>query len=362
MASFLDERESKSTFEDKISKLSENTKISIESAIRSFDRFCEDHYKHSSIEVLQELKIFKGDDIHDKTRTVIQNWIDWQYSQGNLTSSIKQNVSRVKKLLRHNGIKVHFEDFTDPLEYTSEIEEELHELTLEEIQKIFTVAKPQKIGFYLALISTGARPAELLQVRKKDIELGGKRVKIRIEAENTKTRSGRSVWLTKEATKYLMIRLRGLQDNDLVWGTHEKSHYAENNEGVIFSRYVDKVGLGDKYRSNGYRKITLYSFRSYFFGKAADVHREGYAHKMTGHGGYLPQYDRMNEGKKLDWFLKLEPELIIDSTERQELKILEQEKKIDELNQKDTVIADLTKRVSANERMLKTVLDRLNSD
>ncbi|MDH3766012.1 MAG: hypothetical protein OER82_09410 [Nitrosopumilus sp.] len=41
-------------------------------------------------------------------------------------------------------------------------------MTLEEIQKIFSVALPRKMGFYLALISTGARPGELLQVSKKE--------------------------------------------------------------------------------------------------------------------------------------------------------------------------------------------------
>jgi integrase len=146
---------------------------------------------------------------------------------------------------------------------------------------------PRKSGFYLALISTGARPGELLQVRKKDIDTTSqKRMKIRIEAENVKTSSGRSVWITREASRFLLVRLKGLKDNDLVWATNENAAYAEKAEASMFNKYTKKAGFTQKYKSNGFRMITLYSFRSYFFGRAVDVHREGYAHRMTGHGAH----------------------------------------------------------------------------
>jgi len=155
-----------------------------------------------------------------------------------------------------------------------------------------------------------------------------KRIKIRIEAVNVKTRTGRSIWLTKEAGSYLMTRLRNLEDNDLVWATNENVSFAEKNESTQFSNCCDKAGFTEKYKSNKFRKITLYSFRSFFFGMSSDVHREGYAHKMIGHGGYLPQYDRMSDEKKLAWFLELEPMLIIDEERRlhEENKKLEKEK------------------------------------
>ncbi|MEK0367684.1 MAG: hypothetical protein QQN45_07140, partial [Nitrosopumilus sp.] len=94
--------------------------------------------------------------------------------------------------------------------------------------------------------------------------------------------------------------------------------------------------------------------------KASDVHREGYAHKMIGHGGYLPQYDRMSDEKKLDWFLELEPKLIIDSTVRlreenklkeQKIKKLESEKDIqlkDMQSQIDTVMKLLDRKENLN--------------
>jgi len=329
MSSFLTTKKMKKTFEEKISKYSQNTKLSIYAARDSFERFCLEYYEdRESKEIFKELRLLKNQEQTEAIRDVLQNWIDWLYEHGRLTSSIRQYTSKIKRVFSHERIRIHGEDFDEPLEYKKRIQEELHALTVEEIQNILKYASPKKIGFYLALSCSGARPNELLQVRKKDIDTTQKRIKIRIEAENVKTRAGRSIWLTREAGSYLMTKISRLDDNDLVWGSNENSILSGKNETTQFSSLCDKAGYFERYKSNNFRKITLYSFRSYFFGKASDVHREGYAHKMIGHGGYLPQYDRMSDKVKLEWFLKLEPELMIDSANRQKLKIdqLEDEK------------------------------------
>ena len=338
MSSFLIAKKEKKTLDEKINKYSQNMKNSIYASKESFEKFCLKYYDgRESQEIFDELRLLKGQEQTEAIREVLQNWIDWQYEKGNLTSSILQYVSKIKRIFSHENVRIHVSDFDEPLEYKKKIKEELHALTVEEIQNILKYANPKKIGFYLALSCTGARPTELLQVRKKDVDTTKKRIKIRIEAENVKTRAGRSIWLTREAGNYLMTKLRNLDDNDLVWGTNENSILAGKNESTQFGYLCDKVGYTEKYKSNNFRKITLYSFRSYFFGKASDVHREGYAHKMIGHGGYLPQYDRMSDEVKLGWFLKLEPELMIDPTKRQELKILQLENEKSKLENEKAV-------------------------
>ena len=346
MTSFLVEKKNQKSFEEKVIKLSIRTRQNIEASKNSFDRFCQSYYDGRTIDdIFRELGTLKGKEQTEAIRDTLQNWIDWQYQNGSLTSSVKQYVSKIARVFSHNNLKIHLTDFDEPLEYMPTVKEELHELTLDEIQKIFAVALPRRTGFYLALISTGARPGELLQVRKKDIDTSQKRIKIRIEAENVKTRSGRSVWLTREASRLLMVRLKDLKDNDLVWATNENPAYAEKTEATMFNKYTSEAGFNQKYRSNGFRMITLYSFRSFFFGRASDVHREGYAHRMTGHGGYLPQYDRMSDEKRLDWFLKLEPELTINDEERQEILIKEQDNKIAELEQRNETIKDMQSQI-----------------
>ena len=75
---------------------------------------------------------------------------------------------------------------------------------------------------------------------------------------------------------------------------------------------------------------------------------------MIGHGGYLPQYDRMSDEKKLEWFLELEPKLLIDNTMRLQEENNKQSQKIIELNRKDVIIDDLTKRLADVEKILKS--------
>jgi len=342
------------TFEEKVSKLSKKTRDNINASRHSFEKFCTEYYDGRKAEqIFEELLLHKENERVEALRDVLQNWIDWQYENGSLTTSIQQYLSKIKRVFSHHGVRIHLEDFEEPLEFKPKIKEELHQLTVEEIQAILKHCNPKKTGYYIALSCTGARPSELLQVRKKDVDTTQKRIKIRIEAENVKTRSGRSNWLTKEAGSYVMMKLKNLEDDDLVWGTNENVSFAEKNESTQFSKCCDKAGFTEKYKSNNFRKITLYSFRSFFFGIASDVHREGYAHKMIGHGGYLSQYDRMSDQKKLEWFLKLEPKLMINEEVRlrEENRLKEQE--IKELKSDKRRIVELERNVDNIKRLLE---------
>ena len=330
--SFLTKNMKSKTFEEKLTKLSSSTIKNITIAIRSFDTFCKSEYDgRTKEEIIEEIKALKEDQ-NRVFRDVLQSWIDWMYKNGHLTTSVKGYISRTRRYFLHNGIRYHADDFEDPLEFKPVIKEELHELLVDEIQNIFRYANPKKIGFYLALISTGARPKELLQIRKKDIDVTSqKRIKIRIEAVTSKTSSGRSVWLTKEASPYLLNRIKNKKDKDLVWATHFDPAQAEQNESKSFKGYVRKAGYTKVYKSNNNNLITLYSLRSFYFGRASSTHSEAYAHRMTGHGGYLPQYERMNDEKKLDMFLELESELTIDDTARKQAIIDAKDKQISDL-------------------------------
>jgi len=351
MSSFLVKKKQQKTFQERISKKAVTTQNTIKTAIRTFERFCYENYEgRKPDEIFDELRTFKDHEQTDAVFNILQDWIDWNYDHNVLTSTLRMYFSSLKQFLHYNGFKLHPQDIKDNLEWKKTIKEELYALELTDIQKIFQYAYSKKISYYLALISTGARPSELLQVRKKEIDTTKKRWKIRIEAENVKTRAGRSVFLTKETMIHLESKLKELEDNDLVWGTNENPRHSVKNEEERFNNATKLAGFTERYKSNNFRKITLYSFRSYFFGLASNILREGYAHKVIGHGGYLPQYDRMNDEKKIDWFLKLEPELTVDQSRRQaqKIEVLEEKTKLYEA-QKDEM-ARLRHRIEVLEK------------
>ena len=167
------------------------------------------------------------------------------------------------------------------------------------------------------------------------------------------------MYLTREAGRPLITKLKNLKNDDLVWGTNKNPSFSEKNESTQFSKICDKAGYSEKYKSNSFRKITLYSFRSFFFGKAADVHREGYAHKMIGHGGYLPQYDRMSDEKKIEWFIELEPDLTIFDEERNKMKSQKIEREKSELKTKESQIDDLQKKLEEFKKESKNEIEKL---
>jgi len=322
MSSFLLKKKQEKTFEQKIANRSKRTREIFETVQKSFNQFCQEYYEdRTAKEIFEELHVLGNKERVDAIFDILQNWIDWNYKKDVLTSTLKVYFSKLKVIFHYEGFRIHSQDIKDNLVWQKKIREELHALQMDEIRQILIITKPKKRAFYLALLSTGARPGELLQVKKQDFDLTNSRIKITIHPEGVKTRSGRSVYLTKETAKHVIPILKQKQDDELVFAKHKDPLIAEKNESKTFSRYCDSVGFTERYHSNNYRKITLYSFRSYFFGMCADAHREGYAHRMIGHGGYLPQYDRMDDEKKIKWFLDVEPELTVDQTEKYRLEL-----------------------------------------
>ena len=79
---------------------------------------------------------------------------------------------------------------------------------------------------------------------------------------------------------------------------------------------------------------------------------------MTGHGGYLMQYDRMNDGEKLNMYLELEPDLVVFDQTKNELEIerLKQENYL--VSQLRKEVQDLKENQARNDQRL---LDELRS-
>ena len=209
--------------------------------------------------------------------------------------------------------------------------EEKHPLSQMEYQRIIDALArhPLVQGLFLALGSSGMIIGEALSLKKKDLDLSGIRIKVRIPA-TTKTRTGRTTYLSLETEK-LRPRLENIELDDSVF-TLKNSNDVSSSIRTMLSRTVDRLQLVDKYQSNNIRKITTHSFRAYFFTKAARKHGENYAHKLVGHGGYLMQYDRMTEEEKLEMYIELEPDLAVFERTKNELEINRLRDKVDEIN------------------------------
>jgi len=323
------------TYYEKISIKAIGTQLGIKQSINSFFSYCMEKGIGDPLIYMKKSE--------ENCFDLLQSWINWKSRNGIAASTIRHNFSSVKGFLYYMGIKISEMDVKTNIMFPQQLKEELHPLQLEEIRKILEFCNGKKKSWYLCLLSSGIRMGEGVQLRKKDFDLSQKRIKIKIPARITKTKSGRTTFISKEAASFLIPKLKSLKDDELVFGSSEIVQNARMNEEMILQRVLKKAGLDNRYDGKNKRKISHHSFRAYFFTKAARCHDENYAHKMTGHGGYLVQYDRLTDEEKLDLYLQLEPDLLIFDTTRAEARIKTLEKAQEEnekLKEKTQILED----------------------
>ena len=325
MTSFLIEPKSYESYEQQISTEPASTQRSKNYAISNFEKFVSETYDGKSIdEIIDELFSFKtdnGQEFEDALYGMLQKWINWNERRDISPSTIKVAFSNLRKYLFYRNIRTNEQDIRNSLRFPKTPKEEKHPLSDSEYRAIVDgLAKnPLYQSVCLALGSSGMRIGELMNVRKKDLDLSTKRITVKIPP-NTKTRTGRTTFFTKEVEEKIKKRLGDLNPDDYVFC--KKSPYSGGfNFRLALRRILKRLGLDEKYQSNNYCKISPHSFRAYFFTKAARKHDVNYAHRIIGHGGYLMQYDRMTEEEKMDMYIELEPDLVVYDQTKNKLKI-----------------------------------------
>lgn len=321
------------TLKSYLERIKVKAKYTQESAIKTIDnleKFCNHKFKTTSDQVIKELLSLNQE---QQTFDFLQHWINWNVEKQRSPGTIRLYFSHLKNYLHYRGIKLDPQDIRNELSFPKSLQEEMHPLSIEEVRNILSIAKFEKRCMYLAQLSSGMRIGEIIQLRRKDLDISKERIVVRIPASITKLKRSRITFFSKEVSKMILHRLRKLNDDDLIWATNPDPKLAEANEITILRRYLEKIGLDLKYE-NGRNKITTHSFRAYFITKMSR-HDANFAKKLAGQKGYLLQYDRISEEEKLELYLKYEPDLLIDSTEKD--KILLEQQKIENHNLKNEI-------------------------
>ena len=295
------------TYFEKIQNLSNSSIKSKKIAIEDFESFVKREYDIQTCEqMISELKEESENVMYD----VFQKWIN-----GMDLASPQVRFGHLNGYLYYHGIKIIPLDVKNNLTFKKSKKREQYALKREQIADIISPVKHHKKALYLALVSSGMRIGEALQIKKSDLDFSRSRIKIVIPADIAKNGYSRYTWMSDEARKYNIKRINSLSDDDLIWGSKNSSKWETNvvNQGILFGNYVDNARLGMKYAS-GTRKITLHSLRAYFItkGNKSDF---GFGHALAGHDYYMKSYDRYDEDEMFDMYLKLEPYLgIFDLT------------------------------------------------
>lgn len=324
MDSYLLKKKTKSSYLERIATEPEATQRNRRQTIQNFEEFIRSEYDKTVENIVDEIHYLKkeSDAAYDEgLYEMLQCWINWNEKKKMGNYTIRTMFSNLRKYLYYFGIKTNPQDIKENLRFGKKVNEERYPLSQEEYRAIIEAyaRNPRRQALFLALGSSGMRIGEAMKIRKMDLDLSTERIKVNIRPE-TKTKQGRSTFISKEAADKIRPILEKLAPDDLVF-CKSKSKFACMNESKSLREVVERLGMTDKYSSNNFNKITSHSFRAYFFTKAARKHGENYAHRMVGHGGYLMQYDRITEEDKLRMYVELEQDLMIFDQAKNELEI-----------------------------------------
>ena len=313
MSSFLLKNKTKNSFFEGIQTLEYSTRENYQSSLNQFERFCNSNYGNRTMsDVLTELKSLQLEHKDEAFIGMLQDFVNWMTKSTLSNTTIHQYFQIVTYYFSYQGIRLHPLDLRQNVKLPKKIKEKLHPLTKEEIIQLFKHAPKSRQMLYLVLLGAGMRIRESVALRKKDFDIHHpKRIKIEIPAQFTKTKTGHTTFVSKEAEQYLKPHLDTLKEEDLVFATNSNPYHAAMTEIEAFARYREYTGLIEKYESVNRHHITLHSFRSYFFTRARRIHDTDIAHAMVGHTTYLDMYDRKEDLEKLELYLKVEPKLKI---------------------------------------------------
>jgi integrase len=324
--SIITKVKSTETFLTSLNQVAVNTKLNYKKSVVRFQKFCKSYQNNMTPEELcRELLIIKKQDEDkyiDTLYDILQDFIAESHKtlSGN---SIKTLFSCLRGYLYHLGVRTNPQDIKMMLKFPRIETEEKYPLSVDELRLIVDHFSrlPFRKACFLAESSSGMRIGEVLQVKKSDL-IFKERIEIYIRASKSKNGKGRTVYISKECQNELEKYIDTLNDDDFVFyrGVSDDSKIRASNTARALREACDRLGLDMKYDNDRY-KINTHSLRAFFFTQAVRKHGENYAHRMTGHGGYLMQYDRMNDDEKLKMYKELEPNLAVYATTKADLEI-----------------------------------------
>jgi len=326
---FLKSETNTKTFDQVLESKKPGSRRVFKTVFINFEKFSREKYQRNMEEIVREFLKVKQSTIFN----TLQEWVNFNKSKSPKT--VTMWFSCLCKYLRHRGVDL--SNVKENINFRSYIEEERYPLSLDDIQKILSVAGYDMKLKLLTQLSSGMRRGEMLQLRRKDFKID-KRIIIKIPVRIAKFNKARTTFVSSEVQKMLIPRLKKLNDNDFVFGS---DNVKEKNIGDSYeqnlTRYLEKLNLDMRYESTGYHKINTHSFRAYFITKISR-HDENIAKKLAGQKGYMLQYDRLSDEEKLEKYIEFESDLFIfkprpKSEETQELtaKLEKGEKRIDKL-------------------------------
>jgi integrase len=275
-----------------------------------------------------------------------------------LTSkSIKLYIAAVRSYLAYYDIDIIPSKFKRKVKMPKLYREDEEPLDASDIRKILLSCNNRRLKTYLLILASGGmRAAEGLAIRLKDLDFTVNPTKIHIRKEYSKTKTGRDIYISDEATQYLKQwidwkynneeRPRTRDDEDLVFTVYRTKTPLTLYVKVLieFEKLLAIVGLDQrKEGKQRRRKITLHSFRRFVKTVISDQTNTDYSEWFLGHNK-SPYYTRKEPDRReiyatkcMKYLTFLDYSTLEATGKNIEAKLSEKEKEIQLLRQRDSM-------------------------
>jgi len=301
--------------------------------IKKFKQFLTSKYEIDLNQLVSKIKEEKLD-----VYKIFSEFVVFQDKSGLMPRSIHLSLNAAKSFLRHCGIKIYSEDFKHSVRMPKKYNVQETPITKEVIVRLLRNVSPKLQAVILVAVSTGMRVGELVQFRISDIDFESMPVKIRLRAEITKTRTAREVFLTHECVIALKDYLKryhrwdeksSMKPKRPVFGRTSMSKNPVKNDSSLklapcfatksllqksLESSIKKIPEFDARMENGKRVIHFHAFRKFFRTTVGNASGRDFAEALIGHQFYMNTYYQLNDEKKREMYLEVEPYLTISDT------------------------------------------------
>lgn len=285
-----------------------------------------------------------------------------QVKQGITGNTIRNYIAGLRSYFAMYDIDVVSARLKHKVVIPKKVNEKEVPIDVADVRKILLSCNNSRLKAYLLVLLSGVRAdTEACSIRNMDVDFTTNPVKIHLRGDYTKTKSARDIYLTPEATKYLLeyIQFRGTTAPEQLLFTSYKNKISKTYEdtkrvagnlytriNIDFMELLKKVGM-DARKENGLINkkrhcITLHSFRRLTYTVINEQVNTRFAEFILGHSS--SGYHTEKESKIREIYrTKCVPALTVLDYEPLEQRGRDIQL---QLEQKDTQIAQLNEKIA----------------
>ena len=270
-----------------------------------YHRFNREHNVDSIIDLIlhNQINVYELLDAFVSFESINEN------QERNNPQNIKTYLVGIKSYFAYYDIDIIPSKFKRKVKIPKTLKEKEEPIDAADIRKILLSCNNRRLKTYLLILASGGlRAVEGCAIRIKDINFEGSPTMIHIRAEYVKTRVGRDIYISDEATRYLKqwldwkYRERSISPDDLVFNTFRvksKPEILYVKIGSEFTKVLKVAGLDERKEGMRRRKITLHSLRRFVKTVISDEVNGDYSEWFLGHNGSVYYTKKESERREI---------------------------------------------------------------